>query len=116
MVKSRGFDRGDIIRVTLNPTVGRELQGDFRPALVLTKRKFNALGLTMIAPITQGGDFARMAGFTVPLTGTGLDTQGVVLVSGVRSVDVEKRGAKKVEQAPNYIVDEVLSKLAALIE
>lgn len=115
-MRGRGFDRGDIIRVTLNPTVGRELQGESRPALVLTKRKFNTLGLTMIAPITQGGDFARVAGFTVSLTGTGLDTQGVVLVNGVRSVDVEKRGAKKIEQAPDYIVDEVLAKLAALIE
>lgn len=116
MVRRGGFDRGDIIRITLNPTVGHELQGDFRPALVLTKRQVNALGLTMIAPITQGGDFSRMAGFTVSLSGTGMDTQGVVLVNGIRAVDVEKRGAKKIEVAPDYVVDDVLSKLAALIE
>lgn len=57
-----------------------------------------------------------MAGFTVSLSGTGMDTQGVVLVNGVRAVDVEKRGAKKIEVAPDYVVDDVLSKLAALIE
>jgi len=34
MVKRRGFERGDIVRVSLNPTVGRELQGDLRPALL----------------------------------------------------------------------------------
>ncbi len=29
MVKRSVFERGDIIRVCLNPTSGRELQGDF---------------------------------------------------------------------------------------
>ena len=63
MVRHTVFERGDIIRVCLNPTTGRELQGDFRPALVLSLKKFNTLGMTLVAPITQGGDFSRFAVF-----------------------------------------------------
>lgn len=53
MVRRAKFDRGDIVRVSLNPTEGREQQGDFRPALVLSPATFNALGVALVAPITQ---------------------------------------------------------------
>jgi mRNA interferase ChpB len=118
MVKrSRGFERGDIVRVSLNPTVGRELQGDMRPALVLTTHEVNAmLGTTLVAPITQGGNFARIAGFTVSLMGCGTETQGVVLLNAIRMLDLESRAAQKVESAPDSIVQEALSILAAMLE
>lgn len=57
-----------------------------------------------------------MAGFTMSPSGTGMDTQGVVFVGDVRAVDMKKHGAKKIEIAPDYVVDDVLSKLAAMIE
>lgn len=110
------LSRGDIIRVCLNPTSGKELQGEFRPALVLSEDIFNRLGLIVIAPITQGDDFSRFAGFAVNLTGSGTETQGVVLVNIVRSIDPVARGAKFLEKAPKYIVDEVLSKLITIFE
>ena len=50
------FDRGDIVRVRLDPVEGHEMRGDARPALVLTTRDFNRLGDVLVAPITQGGD------------------------------------------------------------
>ncbi len=109
------FDRGDIVRVQLNPTEGKELQGDFRPCLIISPRKFNQLGLAFIVPITNGGNQARFAGFTVPLSGSGTATQGVILVNGIRSMDLVARNAKKIEQVPDYIVDEVLAKLSAII-
>ena len=72
-------ERGDIIELTLDPTAGREQRGR-RRVLVLSPREFNRVaGVVFIAPITQGGDYARDMGFTVPLAGTGLDSQGVVL-------------------------------------
>jgi mRNA interferase ChpB len=46
------FDRGDLVRVCLNPTLAHEQRGDFRPALVLSPAAFNALGVAMVAPIT----------------------------------------------------------------
>lgn len=113
---SKVFDRGDIIRICLNPTVGKEQQGDARPALVVSTKAFNSLGLTMVAPISQGGDFARYAGFAVTLMGTGTATQGVVLVNMLRSVDPHARGAKFVEKVSAEIVDEVVARLVTIFE
>ena len=110
------FERGDVVRVCLNPTAGRETQGEFRPALVLSSAEVNALGTAFIAPITQGGDFARFAGFAVSLTGTGMETQGVVLVNMLRAVDLVARGAKKIEVAPAYVVEDALARLQAVFE
>ena len=110
------FERGDVVRVCLNPTTGRETQGDFRPALVLSTADMNQLGTAIIAPITQGDDFSRYAGFAVSLTGTGLDTQGVALVNMIRSVDLAARGAKKIERAPQAVIDDALARLQAIFE
>lgn len=110
------FERGDVVRVCLNPTIGRETQGDFRPALVLSTAEVNQLGTAIVAPITQGGDFSRYAGFAVSLTGTGMDTQGVVLVNMIRSIDLITRGAKKIERAPQVVVDDALARLQAILE
>ena len=110
------YERGDIVRVTLNPTVGREIQGDFRPALVLSPAAMNALGTAIIAPITQGGDFSRYAGFAVSLTGTGMDTQGVALMNMIRTVDLDARKAKKIERAPQVVIDDALARLQAIFE
>jgi len=110
------FDRGDIIRVCLNPTAGSEIQGDMRPCMVLSPKPFNKLGLTMVAPITQGGNHARFEGFAVTLMGSGTLTQGVVLANSIRSLDLAARKAVKVEKAPPDIVNEVMAILAAILE
>jgi mRNA interferase ChpB len=116
MVKRPRFERGDIVRVSLNPTSGREQQGDFRPALVLSPAAFNALGVALVAPITQGGDFARFAGFAVPLSGAGTETQGVALVNMIRTLDLEARGARKIERAPAEVIEDALARLQTIIE
>ena len=113
MVK-RIFDRGDIVRICLNPTTGNETQGDFRPCIVLSPKAFNALGVSMVAPITQGGNFARFQGFAVPLSG--MQTQGVILVNGLKSLDIQARGAKFVEKAEPVVIQECLAKLQAIFE
>ena len=110
------FERGDIVKACLNSTAGNELQGDVRLCLVLSPSAFNKLGLTLIAPITQGGNLARFKGFSVTLIGCGTETQGVILVNGVRSVDLNARKAKKIESAPSEIVDEALAILNAILE
>lgn len=109
-------DRGDIVEMTLDPTAGREQRGR-RRVLVLSPREFNrAAGVVFIAPITQGGEYARDMGFTVPLTGTGLDTQGVVLCHQATSKDVNAREPRKIERAPDYIVNDVLARIRAVLE
>ena len=113
---SKIFERGDVIRVRLNPVAGRELQEDSRPGLVLSVRAFNRLGMTLVAPITQGGDVARVQGFAIPLMGMGTKTGGVVLVNGVRMMDLQAREAVKIELAPTELVDEVLAVLSTITE
>lgn len=109
------FDRGDIVMVSLDPTVGNEQHG-YRPALVLSSKAFNKLGDVLVAPITQGGDFARFAGFAVTLSGTGCQTQGVVLVNKVRMLDLNARQAKRIETVPEVVLNDVMGRLLAIVE
>jgi len=109
------MERGDVYLVTLDPSEGHEQQGR-RPVLVVTPARFNKLtGVPVVVPITTGGNFARNIGFAVPLTGSGMRTTGVVRCDQPRSLDLRARRGKRVEAAPNTVVDEVLAKLATLI-
>jgi len=95
--------------------MGHEQRGT-RPALVLTSKVFNNLGDVLVAPITQGDDFSRHAGFAVSLTGTGCKTQGVALINKVRMLDLVARKARRVERAPQTVIDEALGRLVALLD
>ncbi len=107
--------RGDIYLVDLNPTEGREQQGQ-RPVLIVSATAFNRLGTPFVVPITQGGNFARTNGFAVSLTGAGTKTQGVVLCHQIRAMDLQTRRARFVETAPDYIIEDVLARLAAILD
>ena len=109
------FDRGDIVSVPMDPAVGHEQRGT-RPALVLTTKEFNRLGDVLVAPITQGGDFSRYAGFAVTLTGAGTKTQGVALVNKIRMLDLTARKARRVERVPQEVMDDALARLTALLD
>ncbi|MDR5839145.1 type II toxin-antitoxin system ChpB family toxin [Caballeronia sp. LZ034LL] len=116
MVRRTKFERGDVIRVSLNPALGHEQQGEFRPALVLSPASFNAMGVALVAPITQGGNFARFAGFAVPLSGAGTETQGVALVNMIRTLDLEARGARRIERAPVEVINDALARLQTILD
>ena len=109
------MERGDIWHVDLDPTKGRE-QAYPRYVLVLTRREFNQLGTPLVAPITTGGNFARMRGFAVPLSGAGTKAAGVVLCHQLRALDLQARKARFHERAPDSVVDEVLAKVMALFD
>jgi mRNA interferase ChpB len=109
------LQRGDIWHVDLNPTKGRE-QANPRYVLILTPKEFNALGTPVVAPITQGGNFARDQGFAVSLSGAGTNSNGVVLCHQLRALDMRARNGRFVERVPEYIMDEVLAKVATLFE
>ncbi|MEI8395238.1 MAG: type II toxin-antitoxin system PemK/MazF family toxin [Rhodospirillaceae bacterium] len=109
------MDRGDIYLVNLNPTVGHEQEGE-RRVLIVSPLDFNRLtGTPIVVPITIGGNLARVAGFAVSLSGTGLVTQGIVRCDQPRALDLRARGGKKLESAPTYIVDDVLAKISTLL-
>lgn len=109
------MQRGDIYHVDLNPIRGREQAGS-RYVLIVSPKLFNVLGTPLVCPVTQGGDFARNAGFAVSLSGAGTQTQGVILCNQPRVLDLQARGARFVERVPDFIMDEVLARLATLVE
>ena len=115
MVSRSKFGRGDIVMVNLDPTEGHEQRG-MRPALVLSTSALNALGVVLVAPITQGGDFARHAGFAATLNGAGTKTQGAALVNQIRMLDLDARKARRVETVPEFVVEDALARLRAITD
>ncbi len=106
--------RGDIYRVSLDPTAGHEQSGS-RPVLVVSATAFNlATKLPIVLPITNGGEFARRLGFAVPLSG--IQTTGVVRCDQPRVLDLAARHASLVEALPAPILDDVLAKVMTLFE
>jgi mRNA-degrading endonuclease toxin of MazEF toxin-antitoxin module len=103
-------ERGDVFHVDLNPIQGRE-QAGARYGVIVSPKAFNVLGTPLVCPITQGGNFARHAGFAVSLSGAGTETQGVVLCNQPRVLDLQARKARFIERVPDFIMDEVLAKL-----
>ena len=98
------LQQGDIIRIAFDPSLGQEQQG-VRPALVVSVQPVNALSNRV----------NRKYGLVVPLIGTGLQTTGVIICDQLRTMDVRAREATFIETAPQYVVDEVLGKLAAIL-
>lgn len=110
------MERGDIYLVSLDPAAGHEQQGR-RPVLVISPEAFNRVTrVPVVLPITTGGGFARTAGFAVPLTGAGTQTTGVVRCDQPRALDLQSRGGRKIERAPQFIIDEVLARLAPIVQ
>ncbi len=108
--------RGEIYLVSLDPSFGHEQQGT-RPVLVVSPDGFNALTRApIVVPITAGGNFARLAGFTVSLSGAGTRITGVIRCDQPRPVDLGARNARKLESVPPAILDEVLAHLTTLFE
>ena len=107
--------RGDIVLLTLDPTLGHEQRGT-RPALVISPAAFNRFSVAMVCPITRGGDFARGQSWTVPLMGLGLKTEGVVLANQARILDWVERQAKFIETTPDAIATEVIARVTTILE
>ena len=108
--------RGEIWLVSLDPTSGHEQRGR-RPVLIVSPEVFNRITkVPVVLPITSGGNFARTAGFAVPLSGAGTETTGVIRCDQPRALDVTARGGKKLESVPDAIVDEVLARISPIFE
>ena len=104
-------ERGDIIWLTFNPQAGHEQAGR-RPALVLSPRSYNAkAGLALICPITS-----QQKGYPFEVALTDERVSGVVLADQMRSLDWSVRHAEKVARASDETLQEVLGKIAALLQ
>lgn len=108
--------RGEIWLVNLDPTSGHEQRGR-RPVFIVSPEAFNRVTkVPVVLPITTGGSFARTAGFAVSLSGAGTQTTGVVRCDQPRALDLTARGGKRLESAPDAIVDEVMAKVTVIFE
>ncbi len=105
---------GEIWKVSLDPATGREQFG-FRPVMIVSPTQFNHITrLPIICPITNGGKFARAAGFTIELNGHGLKTTGFVRCDQPRVTDLLARQGQLFERAPAEIISSCLAILATL--
>jgi mRNA-degrading endonuclease toxin of MazEF toxin-antitoxin module len=110
------MERGDIYLVSLDPTAGHEQQG-MRPVIIVSPAIFNKVTrVPIVLPITNGGNFARAAGFAVSLEGAGTKTTGIVRCDQPRALDLLSRKARKLESAPHTIIVEILARLQPIFE
>lgn len=84
------IQRGEIIRVNLNPTMGREQQGEARPCLVLSNTRFNNRrgGIVILSPITNTIKPEIKTLIQLP---DGLNITGSILAEQVRTLDLRTR-------------------------
>ena len=112
----RAMKRGEIWLVSLDPTSGHEQRGR-RPVLIVSPEPFNRVTkVPVVLPITSGGNFARAAGFAVPLTGAGTKTTGIIRCDQPRALDLAARGGKKLESIPDAIMNEVLARISPIFD
>ena len=110
------MNRGDIWLVSLDPTAGHEQQGT-RPVLIVSPAPFNKLTQTpVVLPITTGGSLARRRGFAVSLEGAGTRTAGVIRCDQPRALDLSARKGTLLETVPEHIIDDVLARVATILE
>lgn len=81
--------KGDIIFCSLSPVVGHE-QGGFRPSVVISEEKFNALtGLIVICPITS-----KIKNFPFEVIFKTPSVIGAVITHQLRTIDWRERNVE----------------------
>ncbi|MBU2601345.1 MAG: endoribonuclease MazF [Actinobacteria bacterium] len=104
-------ERGDVVWITMNPSVGHEQSGR-RPALVISPGSYNGkVGLAILCPITS-----QVKGYPFEVAvPDGLPVQGVVLSDQAKSLDWRARGAEFLCKVPPDSTAAVLQRLERLV-
>jgi mRNA interferase MazF len=102
--------QGDIIKLDLNPTKGREQRGR-RPGVVVSNAGYNSFtrGLALVCPITNSDKGLPLQ----PKLDKRTVTTGVVMTDQVKALDLGERAAEFVEQMPADILAEVCDIVSA---
>jgi len=109
------IQRGEVIRINLNPTIGREQSGNARPCLVISKTKFNAArqGIVVVTPITS--TIKPKIKMMIPIP-EGFKIHGSVITEQVRTLDLSRRWWKTTgEVLPTEFVDQVVDVFRMII-
>jgi mRNA interferase MazF len=103
-------ERGDICWLTFDPQAGHE-QTKRRPALIISERAFNTLGLAVVCPITTS---RPKHGFHVELPNT-LLTKGCVMTEQIKSLDFVIRKAEFVEHSSTGFIQHIRAIIAQIV-
>ena len=105
MVKNKAVSklcRGDIIKVSFDPTIGHEQSG-YRPALVISDTLFHqATGSVLCIPITS-----KKKGLLFEVEILGKEIKGVALLHGTRMMDLQHRKFIFVEKASPAVCEKI---------
>ena len=108
-------EKGDIIHLRFDPASGKEMKGDHF-ALVISPKAFNkATGLVFACPISQGNAVAAR-GMLSTLLGSGTHTQGNIHCHQLKFLDWKERRAVLKEKVPEFVLQDVLSRIEAILE
>lgn len=103
--------KGDIVWLDFDPSVGKEIMKR-RPAFVISGLDFNQrTGFVIVAPITST---ITGKNFEVVLPDK-LNTKGAVLVHQLRSMDFANRDIKRIEKAPDTLIEQVTKRAKIII-
>ena len=96
-------DRGDLVWITLNPSVGHEQSGR-RPAVVISPKSYNhKTGLCIICPATRQ---AKGYAFEVNVSDAN-EVPSIVLSDHLRSVDWRERKVEIVRRINDHALSEI---------
>ena len=103
--------QGDLVILTFDPQKGHEQRGR-RPALIVSVEAFNrGTGMAMCCPVTNT---ARKSAFHLPVPPTS-GLSGFVMCEQMKSLDYRARQVKKVGEASQLFVEDVLAILDACL-
>ncbi len=110
--KEKALNRGDIVIIDFDPQAGTEIMKR-RPALVISPKIYNEKSTTLLfCPITS--NIKPNAPWQVVLP-KGKKIAGAIVVDQIKSMDWRARKATKIEVAPEFVIEEVLAKIATLV-
>lgn len=109
------IERGEVIKINLNPTEGREPSGNARPCLVISNTQYNAKrqGIVLVMPITS--TMKPAVKMMIPLPADA-KVYGSVIAEQVRTVDLNTRWWTTTEEVLSKSwVDKVVDTLSLII-
>lgn len=109
------IQRGEIIRINLNPTSGREQSRNARPCLVISHTKYNIArnGIVVVTPITS--TIKPKIKMMIPIP-DGFKINGSVIAEQVRTLDLKTHWWKTTgEILPQEFVDRIVDTFKVII-
>ena len=97
------------------PNGGREQQGISVPRSCC-HRQHSTLWVLPGGTDYAGRRFRSIRRICRTVVRAGTETQGVALVNMVRTLDLEARGARKIERAPAEVVEDALARLQTILD